>query len=79
MQEELYEWGNPKAINHIKSAALNNNEETIARAAYRWRTKVQATNVRAFHGIHVILRTSKNGQIATLIEAGGGKIIDVPE
>lgn len=78
-QEEPFEWGNPAAVNYMKAAALSANEETIVNAAYRWRKKVQTTHMGAFHKFRAILRTSKNTQLRTLIEAGDGKVIDVPE
>lgn len=63
----------------MKSVNLTSSEEALAKAAFRWRTKVQSTNIRIFHDMRVILRTSKNNQIATLIEAGDGEILVVPE
>lgn len=78
-QEESFEWGNPKAEIYRKAAGLSATEETILKAAYYWRQKVQATHVGPFNHIRAILRTTKNTQLRTLIEAGNGKVIDVPE
>lgn len=52
----------------------------IAKAAYRWRKKLQSILIPSAKGIfkdfRVILKTSKNDSMRTLIEAGRGKIID---
>lgn len=58
---------------------MNASEDALAKAAYRWRLKIQSTRVGAFEPFNVILRTSRNNQLITLIEAGGGKVINIPE
>lgn len=75
-QEELFEWGNPKA-------ALDKTTNEMAAAAYRWRTKLQTVPndipaVGAFKGFRAILPASaKYEQLKTLLEAGGGIVVNV--
>lgn len=78
-QEEEFEWGNPKAkkLPKIESAA----DENIAKAAFRWRTKLQSVMMPSAKGIfkefHVILKTTKNESLRTMIEAGKGRIVEI--
>lgn len=74
LDEELFEWGNPKATT---LPALKQTEADMAAAACRWRQKVQSTGKKAFENFNAILLTSKNDGLRTLIESGGGKIIAV--
>lgn len=76
-QEEEFEWGNPKAI---ELPQVQGNDVNIANAAHRWRKKLQLTVMPASKGIfkdfRVILRTSKDESLRTLIEAGRGQVIE---
>lgn len=78
LQEELFEWGNPKAKN---LPVLKASEEQIANAAYRWRKKVQssASDSRVFKNFRPILLTTKNDSLRTMVEAGGGIVILIRE
>lgn len=78
-QEELYEWGNPKAL---KLPQLTPNEGELAAAVHRCRSTLQtdpadipATGI--FKDFKVILRLSKFENFKNLIEAGGGKVVVV--
>ncbi|XP_055297166.1 DNA topoisomerase 2-binding protein 1-A [Sitodiplosis mosellana] len=79
LDEEEFEWGNPKAKNlpHIEGA----NDLSIAQAAHRWRKKLQPIIIPSAKGIfkdfRVILKAAKHESMRTLIEAGRGQIIDV--
>lgn len=75
-QEELFEWGNPKAN-------LDKIGNEMAAAAYRWRIKLQTIPfeipaVGAFKDFRAILPPSaKYEQLKTLLEAGGGVVVNV--
>ncbi|EDW48793.1 GM17634, partial [Drosophila sechellia] len=53
LDETLYEWGNPKAIN---LPTLAPEEEPIAAAVHRWRTELSAMNERSGAPIRNVLR-----------------------
>lgn len=78
LQEELFEWGNPKAKN---LPVLKGSDAQIANAAYRWRKRVQssASDNRVFKNFRTILLTTKNDSFRTMVEAGGGTIISIRE
>lgn len=75
LQEEEYEWGNPKAKN---LPAVDGSE--FGKPAYRWRKK-QSVLLPSMKGIFkdfcIILKTNKSDSLRTLIEAGRGKVLDV--
>lgn len=78
-QEEEFEWGNPKATSLPKIE--NPIEQTIAKAAFRWRKKLQSMVMPSTRGIfkdfRVILKTTKNDSLRTMLEAGKGKIVEI--
>lgn len=77
----MFEWGNPKATN-VPSLEPNSSEDTTAKAAYRWRSKIQShpdPEYGVFKDFVAILKTNKNDNLRTLIEAGKGRILDVNE
>lgn len=75
LQEEEYEWGNPKA----KNLPVVDGAE-FGKPAYRWRKK-QSVLLPSMKGIFkdfcIILKTNKSDSLRTLIEAGRGKVLDV--
>lgn len=77
LQEEAYEWGNPKAAENVPQV-----DET-GRAAHRWRKLLQANSattsepVGAFSSFRVILHTKKKASFKSLLEAGAGIVLDV--
>lgn len=79
LDEEMYEWGNNKAVNLPQLSA---DEYAIAQAAYRWRQKISLNsdeNVKgAFSGITAILHLSGRNRDAfkNVITAGGGFVIE---
>lgn len=76
LKEELYEWGNPKAI---KLPQLNELEQSIANAAHRWRNKILKQDDKkdgVFTGFRVILHVARKEQFQCVIKAGGGTVID---
>ncbi|TGZ37603.1 DNA topoisomerase 2-binding protein 1 [Temnothorax longispinosus] len=76
LDEEEYEWGNPK--NKDKIPEPNSEiENAIAAAAYRWRQKLQKELDGPFSDIVALLMVSeeKYDQFKRLIEAGGGSVM----
>lgn len=79
MQEEAWEWGNPKASENVPCV------DQIGRAAHRWRKQLQAKaassnstdKVGAFSNFRVILHSRKKDAFRNLLEAGGGCLLDV--
>lgn len=76
MQEEEYEWGNPKSKGKIPESN-GEIENAIAAAAYRWRVKLQKQLDSPFSDIVALLMVSeeKYDQFKRLIEAGGGMVM----
>lgn len=74
LQEELFEWGNPKAAKNLP--ALTEQEEPFANAAYRLRKRMELTGVGVYKELCAIIRTSKNENMRNLIEAGHGKVLN---
>lgn len=60
---------------------MDDKDLGVAKAAFRWRKKFQSIVFPSAKGIfkdfRVILKTTKDEGLGTLIEAGRGKIIDV--
>ncbi|XP_075157185.1 mutagen-sensitive 101 [Haematobia irritans] len=75
IDEELYEWGNCKALNLPQLTA---DEQVIAAAAHRWRKDLSGTISGAFTGIKAILRiTNRNvDALKNVIKAGKGEIVE---
>ncbi|KAL6258449.1 hypothetical protein P5V15_010405 [Pogonomyrmex californicus] len=76
LDEEEYEWGNPKSKDKIPEP--NGEMETaIAVAAYKWRLRLQKELHGPFSDIVALLMVSeeKYDQFKRLIEAGGGVVI----
>ncbi|KAL0125656.1 hypothetical protein PUN28_004619 [Cardiocondyla obscurior] len=76
LDEEEYEWGNPKSKD--KLPAVNSEiEKAIAAAAYKWRLKLQKELDGPFSNIVALLMVSeeKYDQFKRLIEAGGGSVM----
>lgn len=74
MQEELFEWGNPKAAKNLPT--LTEQEEPFAKAAYRLRVRMETTGDGVFKDMCAIVRTSKDENMRNLIEAGHGKVLN---
>ncbi|XP_071855891.1 mutagen-sensitive 101 [Bombus fervidus] len=76
LDEEKYEWGNPKSKGIIPDPT-DKVEETIAAAAYRWRLRLLKEPNRPFHNMVALLLApgDKYDQFKRLIEAGGGKVV----
>ncbi|XP_035896167.1 DNA topoisomerase 2-binding protein 1 [Anopheles stephensi] len=79
LDEECYEWGNPKAAGKLTALASAGDLETAA-AAYTWRTRI-ANDVGkqdgAFTGFRVLLAVPKKDQFVRLIQSGGGFVLDL--
>ncbi|XP_076286587.1 mutagen-sensitive 101 isoform X2 [Lasioglossum baleicum] len=76
LDEEKYEWGNPKSKDIIPNPT-GEVEETIAAAVYKWRFQLLKNPSGPFHNMVALLLTSgeKYDQFKRLIEAGGGKVV----
>lgn len=81
IDEAKYEYGNPKFVPTIADSLKNEN---VFKAPYKWRkwTKVDHSarfEYGAFTGMTFIIATSvsKASQLNNIINAGGGKIVDV--
>lgn len=76
MQEEEYEWGNPKSKDTIPEPS-GEIEQLIAAAAYKWRVKLRQGSDGPFSDMVALLMTSeeKYDQFRRLIEAGGGLVM----
>ncbi|XP_037725778.1 DNA topoisomerase 2-binding protein 1 [Drosophila subpulchrella] len=75
LDETLYEWGNPKAIN---MPTLAPEEEPIAAAVHRWRTELAASGGGAFSDHRVILSMHERSgaPIRNVLRAGGATILE---
>lgn len=79
IDEELYEWGNSKALNLPQ---LSPDEQVIASAAHRWRKQltqdVLGNKNGAFTGIKAILRISSRNMesLKNVIKAGKGEVVE---
>ncbi|XP_017063794.1 DNA topoisomerase 2-binding protein 1-A [Drosophila eugracilis] len=75
LDEALYEWGNPKAIN---LPTLAPEEEPIAAAVHRWRLELSARGGGAFSDHRVILSMSERSgaPIKNVLRAGGACILE---
>ncbi|XP_025993748.1 DNA topoisomerase 2-binding protein 1 isoform X2 [Solenopsis invicta] len=76
LDEEEYEWGNPKSKNKIPKPN-GEIEIAIAAAVYRWRLKLQKELHGPFSNIVALLMVSeeKYDQFKRLIKAGGGMVV----
>ncbi|XP_020299565.1 DNA topoisomerase 2-binding protein 1 isoform X3 [Pseudomyrmex gracilis] len=75
LDEEEYEWGNPKSQKKIPQPN-SDMEQAIATAAHRWRLKLQKEPDGPFSDMVALLMVSdeKYDQFKRLIEAGGGLV-----
>ncbi|KAG5323618.1 TOPB1 protein, partial [Pseudoatta argentina] len=76
LDEEEYEWGNPKSKNKIPESS-SKLENTIGAAVYKWRLKLQKESYGPFSNMLALLMVSeeKYDQFKRLIEAGGGLVM----
>uniref|UniRef100_A0A182JW07 BRCT domain-containing protein n=1 Tax=Anopheles christyi TaxID=43041 RepID=A0A182JW07_9DIPT len=79
LDEECYEWGNPKAASKLTALASAGDLETAA-AAYTWRTRIAhdvGKHDGAFTGFRVLLVVPKKEQFVRLLQSGGGYVLNV--
>uniref|UniRef100_A0A0A1XP78 DNA topoisomerase 2-binding protein 1-A n=1 Tax=Zeugodacus cucurbitae TaxID=28588 RepID=A0A0A1XP78_ZEUCU len=82
VDEELYEWGNSKALNLPQLTA---DEQLLASAVHRWRTKLNVATTAdgkklgAFSGFRVILHISERNSeaVKNVLRAGYGEVLSV--
>ncbi|GLH09974.1 Uncharacterized protein GBIM_14988 [Gryllus bimaculatus] len=79
LNEEDYEWGNPKASYLQKLLKPGSLNEQLAKAVYRWRCKIQITGKKAFHGMKAIICSSKEKAelYKRIVIAGGGEVLNI--
>ncbi|XP_046481485.1 DNA topoisomerase 2-binding protein 1 isoform X1 [Neodiprion pinetum] len=77
LDEEKYEWGNPKSENIIPNPTTD-TESQIAAAAHRWRLKLTTNPGGAFRDMVALLIGPKERcqQFQRLICAGGGTVVE---
>ncbi|XP_055550618.1 DNA topoisomerase 2-binding protein 1-A [Wyeomyia smithii] len=76
LNEEQYEWGNPKATDLPQ---LEATERQVSKAAYNWRCKIvreAGKHDGVFTGFRVLLMAPKKEQFIRLLKSGGGVVID---
>ncbi|XP_030379204.1 DNA topoisomerase 2-binding protein 1 [Scaptodrosophila lebanonensis] len=75
IDEELYEWGNPKAQNQ---PTLAPEEQVIATAVHRWRVELSLSGGGAFseHRVILSLQEKSKDAIKNVLRAGGGCILE---
>ncbi|XP_012256497.2 DNA topoisomerase 2-binding protein 1-A isoform X1 [Athalia rosae] len=77
LDEENYEWGNPKSKN-INPEPATETERQLAAAAHRWRLWSLENLGGAFHDMVALLigPEEKCQQFERVIRAGGGKVVE---
>lgn len=77
LDEETYEWGNPKFSEELSSTLSTEIEQTMAAAAYRWRIKLTKEPGGAFENMVALLlvQEEKYESFERLIVAGGGRVV----
>lgn len=76
LQEEQFEFGNPKADEIIsKSLDMDNIQRT--QSMHWWRKEVLRRGYGAFHDMRAIVVANKREPIIRVIEAGGGMVVDI--
>lgn len=72
LDEELYEFGNPKSKLKVEVKPGNNVE-----SLYWWRNKVAEQQRFAFSEMRVMLFSTNKAPLTRLIEAGGGVVVNI--
>ncbi|XP_017055686.1 DNA topoisomerase 2-binding protein 1 [Drosophila ficusphila] len=77
LDESLYEWGNPRALN---LPTLAPEEEPIAAAVHRWRTELSASGggggAFSDHRVILSLHERSGAPIKNVLRAGGATILE---
>ncbi|CAH0386515.1 unnamed protein product [Bemisia tabaci] len=81
LQEEDFEWGNPKSAKNIPPLTAMSSASALAMAAVRWRKKISTTGQFAFSGMRALLYVSKQKvePVTRLVQNGGGEILTEKE
>lgn len=74
-QEELFEYGNPKASTNI-SIRFDEETETRIKSIHWWRKEVSRRGYGAFRDMRAIIVANKKEMMVRVIEAGGGMVVD---
>ncbi|XP_049770499.1 DNA topoisomerase 2-binding protein 1-like [Schistocerca cancellata] len=79
VEEEEYEFGNPKAEKLWGKLQPRSMQMALAKAGYRWRRKLCGGNSGPFTGMRAIVCTKQKKAVllAQVIKAGGGEVLDI--
>lgn len=74
LNENLYEFGNPKFLSKIKKCV---KRETNVKSFYWWRQHLKGQKSKAFYNMKILVRgkRSDNKRLKRIIEAGGGTFL----
>lgn len=75
LQEELYEFGNPKFCESLPE--MDANFENRCKAIHFWRNEISRRGYGAFHDVRAIVVASNRDAIIGVIKAGGGVVLDI--
>ncbi|XP_050310488.1 DNA topoisomerase 2-binding protein 1 [Anthonomus grandis grandis] len=70
IDEEEFEFGNPKARNNVQFEEKDN-------CIHLWRKEISRRGYGAFNDMRAIVMTDRKAAIANVIEAGGGLVVNV--
>lgn len=73
LDEELYQYGNPKFLSKIQVQAKSN---TNLSALFKWKKKISEEKHGAFYKMRIVLFSSNKLALTRLIEAGEGVIVN---
>ncbi|XP_065170414.1 DNA topoisomerase 2-binding protein 1 isoform X3 [Atheta coriaria] len=73
LNEEDYEFGNPKAMHKFK---LDSDAQQKATAARYWREEIGRRGYGAFHDIRAIVLANRKEPMIRVLQAGGAMIVD---
>ncbi|KAK9745844.1 BRCA1 C Terminus (BRCT) domain [Popillia japonica] len=75
VDEEEYEYGNPKFCKDIK-IPTDRETEIRCNAIHFWRKEITKRGYGAFHDLRAIIVSNKRESIIKVIEAGGGMVVE---
>ncbi|XP_035774152.1 DNA topoisomerase 2-binding protein 1-A-like [Anopheles albimanus] len=78
LEEESYEWGNPRAVANLTPLDSTTDNET-ATASYTWRKRIATDGGKrdgAFTGFRVLLVPTRKATLVRLLQSGGGHVLD---
>ncbi|CAH0559697.1 unnamed protein product [Brassicogethes aeneus] len=76
LNEELFEFGNPKSSGNF-SVNLDREGEARANSMHYWRKEISGRGYGAFSDMRAMVVAAKREPIVRVVEAGGGVIVDM--